>query len=188
MRQDLEPIEYRVIRSDRKSVALQLKGEQILVRAPRSMSEGAIRQFVDKHREWINARQQAIRKATGPLFTDEELEDMKSVARGLLHERLEYYAPIIGVRYNRVTVRCQKTKWGSCSGKGNLNFNCLLAMVPREVLDYVVVHELCHLKQMNHSKKFYREVERVLPDHRARRAWLKKNGGVLMRRAHGGRS
>ena len=184
----MEKIKYRVIRSDRKSVALQLRGEQIIVRAPRFMSDASIEQFVEKHRGWIVSRQQVMQKTVGAPFTAEELEDMKSVARGLLLERLAYYAPIVGVGYNQVTVRCQKTKWGSCSSKRNLNFNCLLAMAPIEVLDYVVVHELCHLKQMNHSKKFYREVERVLPDYRERRAWLKKNGGALMRRAHGGKT
>ncbi|MBQ1233170.1 MAG: M48 family metallopeptidase, partial [Clostridia bacterium] len=80
--------------------------------------------------------------------------------------------------------RTQKTRWGSCSSKGNLNFNCLLLLAPPEVLDCIVVHELCHRKQMNHSSAFYAEVLRVMPDYHTRHAWLKKNGTALMGRVN----
>jgi predicted metal-dependent hydrolase len=86
------------------------------------------------------------------------------------------------VSYGRITIRNQKTRWGSCSGKGNLNFNCLLMLAPPEVLDYVVVHELCHRREMNHSPRFWALVEQVLPDWRQRRQWLKTHGDALMRR------
>ena len=88
----------------------------------------------------------------------------------------------MGVRYGRLAVRSQRSKWGSCSGKGNLNFNCLLLLAPDEVLDYVVVHELCHRREMNHSPRFWAEVERVLPDFKNARRWLKQNGASLMAR------
>ena len=91
-------------------------------------------------------------------------------------------APLVGVSYGGITIRAQKTRWGSCSSKGNLNFNCLLLLAPAEVLDYVVVHELCHRREMNHSPKFWAEVERVLPDYDARRKWLKENGPGLISR------
>ncbi|MDY3888895.1 MAG: M48 family metallopeptidase, partial [Agathobacter sp.] len=87
-------------------------------------------------------------------------------------KRVAYFADIMGVDYGRITIRMQKTRWGSCSSKGNLNFNCLLMLAPPEVIDYVVVHELCHRKEMNHSKAFWREVERVLPDYRSRKLRL----------------
>ena len=85
----------------------------------------------------------------------------------------------MGVKYGRITVRRQKTRWGSCSSKGNLNFNCLLMLCPDFVVDYVVVHELCHLKQMNHSERFWAEVERVLPQYKEARKWLKENGNII---------
>jgi predicted metal-dependent hydrolase len=81
-----------------------------------------------------------------------------------------------------VTIRHQKTKWGSCSGKKNLNFNCLLLLTPTEVMDSVIIHELCHLKYMNHSKEFYNEVLRVCPNYKQYDRWLKQNGGGIIRR------
>ena len=96
---------------------------------------------------------------------------------------MKYFAPQVGVSYGRITIRNQKTRWGSCSGKGNLNFNCLLMLTPPEVIDYVVVHELCHRKEMNHSKAFWDQVERILPDYKVSEAYLKKEGGAIMARA-----
>ncbi len=98
------------------------------------------------------------------------------------HENKKYYAPIVGVNYTRITIRNQKTRWGSCSAKGGLNFNCLLMLMPPEVKDYVVVHELCHCKEMNHSKAFWAEVEKVLPDYKVAKKWLKGKGNELMHR------
>ena len=95
------------------------------------------------------------------------------------------YAEKLGVSYGRITIRNQRSRWGSCSGKGNLNFNCLLMLAPPEVLDSVVVHELCHLRQMNHSERFYAEVLRVFPDYWRCHRWLKENGGALMQRMTG---
>ena len=85
----------------------------------------------------------------------------------------------MGVTYGRISIREQKTRWGSCSSKGNLNFNWRLIFAPPEVLDYVVVHELAHRKEMNHSKAFYAIVESIMPDYRKWKKWLKENGGTL---------
>ena len=105
---------------------------------------------------------------------------LAEMALARIRERLEVYAPRIGVSYGRVTVRNQRTRWGSCSAKGNLNFNCLLMLAPPEVIDSVVVHELCHRKEMNHSDKFYSEVLRVFPDYWNCHKWLKENGPILL--------
>ena len=94
--------------------------------------------------------------------------------------RGSYYLRNIGVDYGIITIREQKTRWGSCTSEGNLNFNWLLMLAPPEILDYVVVHELCHRKEMNHSAAFWREVEHILPDYRERKKWLKDNGWYLM--------
>ena len=101
-------------------------------------------------------------------------------AAEVIPQRVAYFAQKIGVTYGRITIRNQKTRWGSCTAEGNLNFNCLLMEAPPEVLDSVVVHELCHRKEMNHSERFYAEVLRVFPDYWAQDKWLKENGHMLM--------
>ena len=115
-------------------------------------------------------------------FTAEEIKALAEKAKIIIAERARYYAPMIGVTYNRITIRCQRTRWGSCSSKGNLNFNCLLALFPLEIIDSVVVHELCHRKHMNHSPKFYAEIEKVFPEYKRCNKWLKDNGGLYMAR------
>ena len=97
-------------------------------------------------------------------------------------KRVRHFAPLIGVDYGRITIRNQRTRGGSCSSKGNINFNCLLMLLPDDVIDYVVVHELCHRKQMNHSPKFYAEIEKVFTEYQRCQKWLKENGGMYLRR------
>lgn len=100
----------------------------------------------------------------------------KGEGKIVIANKVDYYAKIMRVTFHRITIREQKTRWGSCSGKKNLNFNWKLMLMPEAILDYVVVHELAHLKQMNHSPSFWREVETVLPDYKDRRKWLQDNG------------
>ena len=92
------------------------------------------------------------------------------------------YSLSMGVNPNRITIRNQRTRWGSCSSKGNLNFNCLLSLVPERVMEYVVVHELAHLIEMNHSKRFWKIVEEIIPDYKEQKRWLKENGDGLIRK------
>ena len=117
----------------------------------------------------------------GKRFTDEERKALVKKARPIFLERVAYYAQVMKLEPGRITVRTQKTRWGSCTREGNLNFNALLLLAPPEALDYVVVHELCHLKYMNHSKYFYFMVKRFYPEYKQPRDWLKKNGAVLIR-------
>ncbi|MBQ0026280.1 MAG: M48 family metallopeptidase [Lachnospiraceae bacterium] len=109
-----------------------------------------------------------------------ELFELTKKAKKYIPERVAYYAPLVGVSYGRIAIRHQRSRWGSCSAAGNLNFNCLLMLAPPEVIDSVVVHELCHLKVMNHSKKFYDEVLRVMPEYRTAHKWLRLHGRELM--------
>ncbi len=115
-------------------------------------------------------------------LSSSEIDELTSEAKKVIPERAAFYAKQMGVSYNRITIRHQKTRWGSCSELGNLNFNCLLMLAPTEVLDYVIVHELCHLKEMNHSGSFWREVGRAMPGYRNPQKWLKENGPALMAR------
>ena len=102
-----------------------------------------------------------------------------SAARCEIKEKLKYYSSIIGVSYNDVRIKEQKTRWGSCSKKGNLNFNWKLIMAPAWVLNYVIVHELCHLRYLNHSKEFWSILANYMPDYKNATAWLKENGSAL---------
>lgn len=177
-------LKYRVVRSDRRTVAIQiLPGGEVLVRCNRTMRDEAVHAFVRSKSDWIERQ---LRRCSGeqsePELTQEQLQDLIQSAKTVIPERVAYYAPLVGVDYGRITIRTQHSRWGSCSGKGNLNFNCLLMLAPPQVLDYVVVHELCHRKQMNHSPAFWAEVERILPSHTTARKWLKDNGPSLIGR------
>ena len=179
--------ELTLIRSDRKTLSVQLRPDEIIVRAPMRMKEKDIYSFIESKREWIEknlakikARQKTIDKEKP--FTEAEIKALAERARVIIAERVKYYAPKVGVTYNRITIRCQRTRWGSCSSKGNLNFNCLLALFPIEIIDSVVVHELCHRKHMNHSPQFYAEVERVFPEYRKYHRMLDEKGAVYMGR------
>ena len=177
-------VEYELIRSARKTLALQLKPDgTVLVRAPLRTPRRQIEAFLREHWDWVE-KTRARRAARPPAekLSPEELAALKKRARPIFLARASYYAPVVGVRFQRLAVRSQRSKWGSCSARGGLNFNCLLLLAPAEVLDYVVVHELCHLREMNHSPRFWAEVARVFPDYAAARRWLKQNGESLMAR------
>ena len=176
-------MEYTLIRSSRKTLGLQIKNGQLIVRAPMRLPKKTIDAFVLKHEDWIEqhlARETAGREL--PPLDEQEHKELIQRAKATIPARVAYYAKMLGVEYGRIAIRTQKTRWGSCSSKGNLNFNCLLMLAPPEVLDSVVVHELCHRKHMNHSAAFYAEIDRVFPDYKIHHAWLKKNGRALMNR------
>ena len=177
-----------VIRSNRKTVAIQVNSDlSVTVRAPRSALEKDIEEILKKKEAWISRHIEKIKKTKERFeaeptekLTREKVIALAEEALKVIPERVEYFAKVIGVTYGKITVRNQKTRWGSCSSKGNLNFNCLLMLAPPEVLDYVVVHELCHRKQMNHSKAFWLEVEKVLPNYKEVRKWLKEEGSQMI--------
>lgn len=176
-------VPYEIIRSDRRTVEIQITAQgRVAVRCPRRMRAEDIQKIVESKEAWIRDRLAKRGDPSAEKLTDNGLKQLCEQAGEVIPERVAHYAGILGVTYHRITIRSQRTRWGSCSSKGNLNFNCLLAWVPLEVLDYVVVHELCHRIEMNHSTRFWSQVERVLPDYKARRKWLKANGPQLMAR------
>lgn len=180
-------MEIELIRSRRKSLALEIRAGKVIVRAPLFAPKSLIDAFIRKNEEWIRRQfsrsaEQQSRVSSVNRLTEAQLAELKKQAKTVFAERVDYFAPLVGVHPGRITIRAQKTKWGSCSSKKNLNFNCLLLLAPDEVLDSVVVHELCHLKQLNHSSAFYQEVFRVFPNYRQCDKWLKEHGTELMAR------
>lgn len=173
-------IEYQLTRSKRKTIALQVTREgEVIVRAPLFSTERQIREFVESHEEWIEEkRAEATRddRISSQTFTQSEITMYKKRAKGIISRRVAHYADIMDVTYGQITIRDQKSRWGSCSADGSLNFSWRLILMPIEVMDYVVVHELAHLKELNHSKDFWAEVEAVMPDYKDHRKWLKENG------------
>ena len=172
-------MEYTIIRSRRKSLAIEItpRGE-VLIRAPLRLAKKDIHRFVESKQEWIANHLSKVSAVT-PL-TAKEHKALILAAKEALSSKAAFYAQALDVTFCRVTIRSQHTRWGSCSASGNLSFNCLLMLAPEEIQDYVVVHELCHRKQMNHSPAFWAEVEQILPDFRSRKAWLKEHGASLL--------
>ena len=180
--------QYQLIRSNRRTLGFEItKDGTLVVRAPLHMPKREIEQYIieksawiEKHKKAAKQRSQLAEKQNVRKMTREELEALADQALQIIPQRVAYYAEKMNVTYGRITIRNQKTRWGSCTSQGNLNFNCLLMKAPKEVLDYVVVHELCHRKEMNHSKAFWDYVESVMPDYKVHRAWLKEPGALLM--------
>ena len=171
---------YTLIRSNRKTIAIELRPGEIIVRAPVYATTEQIDAHVRSREQWIRKHQQTL-PSVEPLSM-EEVRALAEQALKTIPPRVAHYARLLGVTYGRITIRNQRTRWGSCSSKGNLNFNCLLMLTPPEVVDSVIIHELCHLKEMNHSDRFYREVLRVYPDYWRWDKWLKENGELIMMR------
>ena len=187
---DLANIQITVIRSNRRTIAIQVNPDlTVTVRAPRRATQREIDRILREKQPWIQKHMEQMKEKRAQYdamemdgLTDAECRQLKQKAQAYIPERVEYFSNIMGVDYGRITIRKQKTRWGSCSGKGNLNFNCLLMLAPPEVIDYVVIHELCHRKEMNHSRAFWREVEKVMPDYKKSVLWLKNQGSMLIGR------
>ena len=182
----MENMDIQIIKSRRRTVSIEVHTDgSVILRAPNRMTKKELDIFIDKHMSWIESKQQLMKeRKEEKIPTNAKAFDMltpkeRAVIRGTFIRKVEYYSKIMNVTVGRVTIRNQKTRWGSCSSEGNLNFHWKLVLMPPEVLDYVVVHELAHRKEMNHSRKFWAEVKNVLPDYEKRRKWLKEFGGYV---------
>ena len=179
--------QYELKRSDRKTLAIEIKTDgSIIVRAPKRCPQSVIDAFLKEKQAWIleKMEKQKIREEQAEkvrTLTDAEREVYRGQARNVFEQKVRYYAGLMNVTYGRIAIRDQKTRWGSCSAEGNLNFNWRLIFAPAGVLDYVVVHELAHRKEMNHSARFWAVVEAYMPEYKKYRNWLKENGNILHR-------
>jgi len=177
-------ISYQLVRSARKTISIQITpAGEVILRCPKRCSRREAEAFLLSKQDWIQKHRAAIaQRPQLPVLTGEEIQALAERAATALQEKVRYFAEQIGISYGRITIRSQRTRWGSCSAKGNLNFNCLLSLCPEEVQDYVVIHELCHRKHLNHSGLFWAEVEKHCPNYRSYRKWLKDNGASLIAR------
>ena len=181
-------ITYIIQKSRRRSMSIHVADDKkVIVKVPLGTPTFVAEKFIMEKKDWIMKQMAKLEKQTeladsmGPL-TEEDIKQIKKKAKKVIPERVEHYAKLAGISYNRIFIRLQKSRWGSCSVDGNLNFNCLLVLMPPEVLDSVVVHELCHRRHMNHSREFYDEVLQIFPNYKKCDKWLKQNGGAYFKR------
>ncbi len=185
----LYELPYTLVRSGRKSLAVSIDPDgQITVRVPQRISQKEIDHFLIDKRIWIVTRYLEMMKRRQDIpasdLTDTQRAALEkryiAAAKEYFPKRAAYFQQFTGGTYSRISIRGQKTRWGSCSAKGTLSFNWRLMLAPPAVLDYVVVHELCHLSHMDHSDSFWKKVESVYPDYRTARKWLKDHGHELV--------
>ena len=185
----LYELPYTLVRSKRRSCAISIDlNGQITVRVPLRTSEKEISHLLIDKRLWIinkylEIQEQQKNRPVSDL-TDSQRAALErryiDAAKNYFPKRAAYFTQFTGGSYNRITIRDQKTRWGSCSAKGTLSFNWRLMLAPPAILDYVVVHELCHLTYLDHSSAFWKKVESVYPDYRTARKWLKDHGHELV--------
>ena len=169
-------MDYEIVYSKRRTISLCIKDGGLVVKAPIGTPKKKIGEIVSSHTDWIekNIKKQSAKNAKISALTDSDIATLKKIAKQVIPVKVERYAKIMGLNYGRITITSAKTRFGSCSSKGNLSFSYLLMLYPEPAIDYVVVHELSHLKEMNHSPRFYRIVASVLPDYKERQKLLKQ--------------
>lgn len=166
-------MEYRVEKSMRKTISMRFKNKELIVKAPFFMTKWTINNFVNKNKDWIE-RQLARQEES--VLDATKIDEYKKEARAYIVPKVQEYAAKFGFTYNNIRITSATTRWGSCSSKKNLNFSYRLILTPKEAVDYVIVHELCHLRQMNHSKKFWDEVAAIMPEYKKHEQFLKQQG------------
>lgn len=182
--------QIKIIRANRKTISLTINNDlSIVVRAPLGASKQLIDKFIFDKSAWINkhieiVKQRNLQRTQNKIncFSSSEIKSLKKNASLLIISKVERFSQIIGVKYGKISIKALSSRWGSCSAKRNLNFNCLLSLCPDFVVDYVVIHELCHLIHLNHSKNFWLTVEKFCPLYKDCKKWLKLNGNQLIQR------
>ena len=167
-------MEYELIRSRKRSLSLTVDQDgKVIVRVPLRTPNYVVEDFVRRHIDWIEKKKREV--AASPKFgiSDEEKEVLRQKAKDYLPKRTEYFAALMGAKPEKIGKNTKKKRFGSCNSKGNINFSLYLMLYPEEAIDYVIVHELAHLKELNHSKAFYAIIEKILPDYKEREKMLK---------------
>ena len=167
---------YRIIYSSRKTLALEVtKNLEIIVRAPNRVSQKVIEAFVKRHEGWIEKATNRVKQKieNEVILTLEQEAKLKALAKEILPEKVRHYAELTGLIPTALHITSAKTRFGSCSGKNSVSLSWRLMMYDEKAVDYVVLHELCHIKHHNHSDKFYALIEKYMPDYKKRAKLLK---------------
>lgn len=170
-------MDYRLIRSTRKTVSIEITRDgELLVRAPRHCPEKEIDRLLIEKQHWIESHmaQQQVRRAAHPEPDELRWEELRRFAQDYVPQRLAYYSQIMGVTPTALHYSKAKTRFGSCSSKNSITFSLRLMEYPLPAIDYVIVHELAHIRHKNHSHAFYQFVASILPDYKSREQLLKR--------------
>ena len=168
-------MEYKVVYSARKTISICIENMSVVVKAPIGTNRKTIEKLLIKHTRWIQKGIETQRKKEElkRYLTPEEVKKLKKEAKLYCKEKADYFANIMGLKYGRITITSAQKRFGSCSSKGNISFSYRLMLYPEPAREYVIVHELAHLKEMNHSKRFYDIVASVIPDYKNRKRLLR---------------
>ena len=187
----IQTIDYTIVRSKRRSIGFEVRpGGKITVRIPMRASVNSVKEIIEDKKDWLyemylkqkdkidtDSLREAERNDPRTAYLEKKY---RQAAKRYIYERVEYYIDMIGGHYSSIRIGDQKTRWGSCSNNGTLSFSWRLMLAPPRVLDYVVIHEICHLTYMDHSKNFWDLVSVYDPDYKEHRKWLKENGDSLI--------
>ncbi len=169
-------MEYSLIFSKkRKTVSISVRNGGIVVRAPYGTSKTLIDKFVFDNEKWITSQKEKEKRREEKFesLTEKQIKEYKKKAKEYFTSKTEEYSKIMNLKYGRITITSAKKRFGSCSSQGNISYSYRLMLYPESAREYVVVHELAHIKEMNHSKRFYDIVRGVLPDYKERRQMLR---------------
>lgn len=164
---------FEIIRSKRKTISLIVKKDlSVIVRAPNRMGSKEIEAFVSKHSDWVMKQKIKISERykgqEERTLSEKEIKELKEKAREIMPDKTAYFSKITGLMPNNVKITSAVTRWGSCSARNNICFPYRIVLLPEELIDYIVIHELCHIKEKNHSSRFYNLLESFLPDYKDR--------------------
>jgi predicted metal-dependent hydrolase len=170
----------KIIRSNRKTLALEISSDaSLIIRAPKLIPVFLIKRFVKQKQNWITKKQELIKTRNQKTKSIKPIQISKIEALEKITKRVKYYSSLSGFKYQNIKITSAQKRWGSCSAKNNLNFPKKLALAPEQVIDYVAVHELCHIKEKNHSQNFWNEVAQLMPEYKIHQKWLKDHGYLL---------
>lgn len=164
---------YEIIRTDRKTVGITVKNGAVTVRAPGRVSKKELDRIVEKHRGWIEKKLSESSEDPISRLTEDDTAFLRKISKSVLSKKVEYFSSLTGLSPERIRISSARKRFGSCSSKGTVSFSLYLMLYPESAVDLVVVHELCHLKYMDHSKDFYRLLEKYVPDHKVKKELLR---------------